>query len=205
MIGILELDQYTPIRLGILLQKQGQEVLLSKKLEQLDECNIVLLFGASGFETCMARLTELGAKEYFLNRLQEENFKLIGINSGMLCLGKQHYSTGTEGLGLLDSVVRDIGENGWNVNDEHYGWHLIKQVQENDFFSYPPKREFYFFNHTEYLQGSIESNDSLAVCKYGGNFAIAVQNENISGLLFHPERSSQYGVNLFKSFIKSCM
>ena len=47
----------------------------------------------------------------------------------------------------------------------------------------------------------VHNNDDLmATANYGTDFAAAVENGNILGVQFHPEKSHKYGMDYLKNF-----
>ena len=59
----------------------------------------------------------------------------------------------------------------------------------------------YYFVHSYYFNCKNKEN-IVAETNYGIDFPSIVNKENIYGLQFHPEKSSDQGLDLIKSFIK---
>jgi glutamine amidotransferase len=47
------------------------------------------------------------------------------------------------------------------------------------------------------------SQQILATANYGGEFVVALRNDNILGVQFHAEKSHHYGSRLLKAFVDS--
>ena len=71
-----------------------------------------------------------------------------------------------------------------------------KETQINKDFDNKYK---YYFVHSYYVKCENEE-DVLFTTNYGIDFCSAFQKDNIVGVQFHPEKSHNYGVNLFKNF-----
>ena len=81
----------------------------------------------------------------------------------------------------------------------HMGWNSIKVLNNN--FKITPKETDYYFVHSYYFDCKHQEN-ILAETNYGINFPSIVCKENIYGFQFHPEKSSDQGLNIIKNFLK---
>ena len=59
----------------------------------------------------------------------------------------------------------------------------------------------FYFVHSYYVQCNNIDN-ILSKTEYGINFVSSIQNKNIFGTQFHPEKSNIEGMKLFTNFIK---
>ena len=72
--------------------------------------------------------------------------------------------------------------------------HLLKNLNGNS---------RYYFVHSFYVQ--CEQKEDILLCtNYGFEFTSAVENDNIYGTQFHPEKSHKYGMQLLRNFIEQC-
>ena len=81
----------------------------------------------------------------------------------------------------------------------HMGWNSIRVLNKN--LNINPKETDYYFVHSYYFNCKNKEN-ILAETNYGIDFPSIVNKENIYGLQFHPEKSSDQGLGIIKSFIK---
>jgi glutamine amidotransferase len=81
---------------------------------------------------------------------------------------------------------------GWNDVVYKTGHPLFQGLEQNAIF---------YFLHSFYLK-CFDSEISIASSDYGGHFTSAVNQKNIYGIQFHPEKSHQYGEILLKNFAK---
>jgi len=80
------------------------------------------------------------------------------------------------------------------------GWNQIWIEQPAPLFIGIKAGAYVYFNHSYYCV-PIHTEDISALTDYGINFTSAVQNENISGVQFHPEKSQQIGLQILANFI----
>mgnify|MGYP003326153601 CR=1 FL=1 len=59
----------------------------------------------------------------------------------------------------------------------------------------------FYFVHSYYVKVNDEKN-SILKTQYNVKFDSAINNENIYGVQFHPEKSHKNGMQLFKNFTK---
>jgi glutamine amidotransferase len=81
----------------------------------------------------------------------------------------------------------------------HIGWNTIKLINKNT--KIKPLEKDYYFVHSYYFDCK-NREKVIAETNYGINFPSIINKENIYGLQFHPEKSSDQGLNLIKSFLK---
>jgi glutamine amidotransferase len=79
------------------------------------------------------------------------------------------------------------------------GWNSVNLVRGN--FKIKPKETDYYFVHSYYFDCNNREN-ILAKTNYGISFPSIINKENIYGLQFHPEKSSDQGLDIIKSFIE---
>jgi len=161
-----------------------------KKVDKL------ILPGIGSFDVAMQYLSNKG----FIDSIQKfvsnpKNF-LFGICLGMQLLGNSSEEGKIPGLKLINFDVKSL-KTQTNKNVPHMGWSEITKHHFN--FRNDVADKFYFV-HSFYVP--ISTNDSsyqtIMVCDYGFQYSAAVRKDNIYGFQFHPEKSHQYGMNLFK-------
>jgi glutamine amidotransferase len=81
------------------------------------------------------------------------------------------------------------------------GWNSIKVT--SPFFKDIADGSFVYFCHSYYPEPKEKSVVS-ATCNYGIDFACAVEQDNVFGMQFHPEKSQKVGLKMLESFVKLC-
>ena len=123
-----------------------------------------------------------------------------------ICLGLQAlFEYSEEGdIDTLDIFKGSVKRFRFDFSDPslkipHMGWNSIKVLNKN--LKINPKETDYYFVHSYYFNCKNKEN-ILAETNYGIDFPSIVNKENIYGLQFHPEKSSDQGLDIIKSFIK---
>tara|TARA_B100000029_G_C17367765_1_gene885046 strand:- start:23 stop:655 length:633 start_codon:yes stop_codon:yes gene_type:complete len=176
------------------------DVQISQNPESIKHSSHIVLPGQGAFETCINGLKK---NPRILEEL--ENFTLIekkpffGICVGMQLLADNSEENGNhEGLGWISGTIKKIPSN--QLKMPHMGWNSIK-VLNNKKNLIKPKETDYYFVHSYYFDCKNKKH-VIAETNYGINFPSIVNKENIYGFQFHPEKSSDQGLNIIKNFLK---
>jgi glutamine amidotransferase len=127
---------------------------------------------------------------------------LLGICVGMQAL----FETGEEmgehaGLGLLRGRVVRFAES-LPIKVPHTGWNQVEVQKETPLLQGIQSGTYVYFNHSYYCQAA-SPDDVIASTEYGIDYVCAVQQRNISGVQFHPEKSQAVGLQLLKNFLET--
>lgn len=165
--------------------------------------HVVILPGVGAFDNGIERLRQSGWYDWLKTHenIKEKKTKIIGI-----CLGMQLLCDGSEegnlrGLGLIPGVFKRFSfssEEAKAYKVPNMGWNNVKF----DFNKAPwakeiPEDSRFYFVHSYYYK-----NDSdhyiIGTSEYGITYASVIQNENVIGFQFHPEKSHRYGKLLLR-------
>jgi len=174
------------------------EIQISNNPKNLELSTHVVLPGQGAFKTCMDGIQKIPGMEDELNKFVKiKQRPFFGICVGMQLLADKSEENGNhQGLGWIEGIIKKIP--GTDIKLPHMGWNSIKIVNKNS--KIKPVENDYYFVHSYYFD-CINSNNILAETKYGINFPSIVNKENVYGCQFHPEKSSNQGLNIIKDFI----
>ena len=80
------------------------------------------------------------------------------------------------------------------------GWNTVLVCRNNSLFRGLEQGARFYFVHSYYVSCD-RDEDVLAWTTHGVRFASSVQQGNIVGTQFHPEKSHRFGMHLLKNFI----
>jgi len=162
----------------------------------------IVLPGVGAFGDAAAKLQATGLDMAVVEEAHRGK-PLLGICLGMQLLFDRSFEYGEHaGLGLVPGSVRPIAEaipDGLKI--PHIGWNaltLTPQRVQNCIFRYNKNGDFVYFVHS-YQATDCEMYVS-ATTEYGAPLTAAVQNGNVYGTQFHPEKSGRVGLNILKAF-----
>ena len=174
------------------------EICISNNPKNLELSTHVVLPGQGAFKTCMDGIKKIPGLEDELKKFVKiKQRPFFGICVGMQLLADNSEENGNhQGLGWIEGTIKKLPDI--DIKLPHMGWNSIKIVNKNS--KIKPAENDYYFVHSYYFDCT-NSNDILAETKYGINFPSIVNKENVYGCQFHPEKSSNQGLNIIKDFI----
>ena len=186
----------------------GWEVVVTADPEVVQGADRVVLPGQGAMPDCMRELRESGLQQAVLDAAA--NKQLFGVCVGMQMLLDHSEEGDVPGLGLIPGKVRKFDLEGRAQADgsrfkvPQMGWNQVRQTLQGGkphaLWTGIPDGSFYYFVHSFYAQ-VIRSAHCAAETDYGGLFACAVARDNIFATQFHPEKSSDQGLSLFRNFL----
>ena len=182
----------------IKINKLKADVRISGDPKTIRDSSHIVLPGQGAFKTCIGGIKKIPGMLEELNYFVIEQKKpFFGICVGMQLLADNSKEDGNhEGLGWISGTIEKLPSN--QLKMPHMGWNSIKNIRTNSRIS--PKETDYYFVHSYYFNCKNQEN-ILSVTNYGINFPSIVNKENIYGLQFHPEKSSDQGLEIIKNFI----
>ena len=198
MIGIIDYDAGNLKSVEKALHYLGKEVIVTRDPEQLRQADKVILPGVGAFGDAMAKL-----KEYHLDTLIREiadsGKPFLGICLGLqLLFEESEESPGVEGLGILKGKIKRIpDEDGLKV--PHIGWNSLYLEHNGRLFQNIPENSYVYFVHSYYLEAQ-DPEIVKASTEYGVHIHASVEKGNVFACQFHPEKSSETGLQILKNF-----
>ena len=130
---------------------------------------------------------------------------ILGICLGMQLLFEKSFEYGEHaGLGLIQGEVLDIRTViPQNLAVPHMGWnglHFPKNMPRSPIFADLEEGEHVYFVHS--FAGFDCKGQCTATTEYGAELTAAVQNGNVYGTQFHPEKSGETGLKILKAFCR---
>jgi len=174
---------------------------IAKKHEDLLDAKKLILPGVGSFDYAMAQLNASGMREKLDELVLEKRVPVIGICVGMQMMGNKSEEGKLAGLKWIDSEILKFDERLIQQRTKlpHMGWNDVSPVKNHPLFVGLEKDAIFYFLHSFYFKCNNPTN-SIAVTNYGLSFSSAVNNDNIYGIQFHPEKSHQYGEKLLHNF-----
>ena len=168
----------------------------------------VVLPGQGAMPDCMRELRESGLLQSVLEAADSK--PLFGVCVGMQMLLDHSAEGDTPGLGLIhgDVVKFDLAgqtqPDGSRYKVPQMGWN---QVWRNNHGTAPhpvwgdvPDGSYFYFVHSFYAKPS-DLRHSVGETDYGQRFSSAIARDNIFAAQFHPEKSAEHGLSLYRNFL----
>ena len=186
-------------------------VVIAHTPEEIISAERVVLPGQGAMPDCMKHLEESGLLEALLDAVK--NKPLLGICVGEQMLFDQSAEVRansnlawTPCLGLIPGEVRrfeltgKLQPDGSAYKVPHMGWNQVRQDRQHPLWSGIPDLTSFYFVHSYYVVPQ-RKEDVAGSTEYGDWFTSAVARDNIFATQFHPEKSAEYGLKLYKNFV----
>ncbi|NBQ86238.1 MAG: imidazole glycerol phosphate synthase subunit HisH [Betaproteobacteria bacterium] len=182
----------------------GLEVRITRRPDEVRAAERVVLPGQGAMPDCMRELRESGLLEAVLEAARSK--PMFGVCIGMQMLLDRSEEGPSEGLGLIPGeVVRfqlqgRLQPDGSRFKVPQMGWNEVWQTRPHPMWQGVPDGSFFYFVHSYHARTS-DARHSLAETDYGGRFSCAIGRDNIFATQFHPEKSADHGLALYRNFL----
>ncbi len=168
--------------------------------DQLERFVGCILPGVGAFPRAMERIASTGLDEAIARHVLSGR-PILGICLGLqLLFDSSDELGGAEGLGLIPGPVRVLDSEGLKL--PHIGWAAVQWESETPLAKGIESGEAFYFVHSHVAQP--DPADIVGVTEYGTEFTCAVARDNVFGVQFHPEKSSEAGLRLVSNFVSLC-
>lgn len=192
MITIIDYEAGNLKSICNMLDFLGEEYRISSDPKEIETAATIIFPGQGHFAQAMKNLENKGLIEPIKNAI-ENNSKFLGICLGLQVLfEKSEEAPGINGLGIIKGEVKKFTSG----KIPQIGWNKINTTQNN---SYLEDDYFYFVN--SYYVIPEDENVTSSTCNYNIDFTASIEYKNLTAVQFHPEKSSEAGVNFFKKWL----
>lgn len=167
----------------------------------LEGATHLVLPGVGAFDTTMEQLNASGMRQALDKKVLEDRVPVIGVCVGMQIMARASEEGKRQGLGWLKATVRrfDIAHLKHKPHLPHLGWNVACPVGTPALFDGVDIDRGFYFLHSYYFDCD-DQEAVIARSEYGTPFTSAAHVGNVYGVQFHPEKSHQNGIQIFKNF-----
>ncbi len=177
-------------------KNSGATVKVTSDPEVIRSADAVVLPGVGAYRDAYNNLEKMGLIEPIYANIRKKPF--LGICLGMQLLFEYSLENGkNRGLGIFKGFVERIPPG---VKIPHMGWNQLEIKKESKLLKDIKSRENFYFVHSYHIVPEDKSLIS-STTDYGTDLVASIEEDNIFGFQFHPEKSSTIGQQLIKNFI----
>ena len=186
----------------------GFEVKVTSRPEEVLAAERVVLPGQGAMRDCMRELHDSGLKDAVLEAARHK--PLMGVCVGMQMLLEHSEEQDTPGLGLIAGRVLRFRLDGQRQPDgsryklPQMGWNRVHQQAREGrvhaLWQGIPDGAYFYFLHS-YHAHPADPRHSAGCTEYGASFTSAIARDNIFATQFHPEKSADHGLALYRNFL----
>jgi glutamine amidotransferase len=177
------------------LAEIGATYTLTRDSDGLRAASKIILPGVGHFGQMMRALDALSVRQTLLDRIAA-GVPFLGICLGLQALlGESEEAPEAPGLGLYPGSVRRFPVD---ARVPHMGWNQLE-------FKAPSKllgnlnAPYVYFAHSYYVP---ENPATAASCTYGVPYTAVLEDRNVYGVQFHPEKSGPVGLRIVSNFLE---
>ena len=202
MIAIVDYGVGNLFSLKSSLDHIGLEAVVTGDAQTLRDAEKIILPGVGAFADAAAKLAATGLDRVVCDEAAKGK-PMLGICLGMQMLFDKSYEYGEhKGLGLVPGAVKPIRDViDPDLKIPHIGWnalHFPAGREKSPIFKYINENDYVYFVHSFY--GADCDDSVIATAEYSVELTAAVQNGNVYGTQFHPEKSGTVGLKILKAF-----
>ena len=182
----------------------GVEVIVTSDPRRVFAAERVVLPGQGAMPDCMRELHDSGLLEAVLDAAARK--PLMGVCIGMQMLLSRSEEGPTTGLDLIAGEVLRfqlegrLQDDGSRYKVPQMGWNQVHQARAHPLWNSVPDGAYFYFVHSYYARPA-DVRHSVGETDYGGRFTCALARDNIFATQFHPEKSAEHGLSLYRNFL----
>ena len=200
MIAIIDYDAGNIRSVEKALARLGQQAQVTREPSEILEADGVILPGVGAFGDAMEKISGYGLVPV-IRECVESQTPFLGICLGLqLLFESSQESPGAEGLGILKGKICRSPDAG-RLKVPHIGWNDLRICRRGRLLEGIPENAYVYFVHSYYLQAG-DRESVLAQTEYGVLMDTCVEQGNVFACQFHPEKSSDTGLQILQNFIR---
>lgn len=178
----------------------GETPVITRDPQVLLHADKVVLPGVGAFGDAMEKLQQYGLVD-IIKTIIKNGTPFLGICLGMqLLFESSEESPGAEGLGICKGKILRIPETE-GLKIPHMGWNSLHYDNLGRLYRGIPEDSYVYFVHSYYLKAE-QPEIVAASTDYAVQIHASIEQGNVFGCQFHPEKSSDVGLKILKNFIE---
>src|SRR5215469_6780270 len=172
----------------------GAETIVTDDPWQVRKADKIVLPGVGHF-SATAALNNSGLRESIRTSIRR-GVPFLGVCVGMQwMLASSEEAPQIEGLALWPDLCSSFPAG---VKSPHVGWNSLEVRDDaSRLMRGVSAGSFVYFTHSFRVP---RLKATIAECEYGGRFSAAIEQDNIFGVQFHPEKSGAVGLKILSNF-----
>jgi glutamine amidotransferase len=165
----------------------------TNQIAQIEDSSHVILPGVGAANDAMDKLKKSNLIEVVRNLKQPT----LGICLGMQLLLDHSMENNVNCLSIIEGRCKAFSQQDKHPVP-HMGWNNVNFNKPSPLTEDLDNDDYFYFVHSYYAP---ITNSSIGVTDYSESFASIIQKDNFYGTQFHPEKSSDQGSKLLRTFI----
>jgi len=202
-LGVVDLNTGNLASLLSALDRLNIKYVICRDIFDFESVDKVILPGVGAFGDFMKKIIDKNLDKVLINKVKK-NTSILGVCVGFQILFSSSNEHGDhKGLKLLEGKFINFKEENKNIKVPHVGWNECKIINKNLLFNDIKNNSDFYFTHSYYLK-DYKIENVVSHTKYNLNFVSSVNQGNVYGVQFHPEKSQSNGLKILKNFYERC-
>jgi glutamine amidotransferase len=205
MIGIINYNSGNLSAFVNVFKSLDKKTTIINDPADLKICSHILMPGVSAWDTTMQSVNRF--KDVLPEYVFSKKLPFLGVCVGMQILASTSEEGTLDGLDWIKGNVRRLPTNGIPQVDHfsgpklpHMGWNTISANINSPIMARLSENPEFYFLHSYFFDAANSDNIVATTEHVGYKFPCIIQNENIFGVQFHPEKSHINGKMLLENF-----
>ncbi|BAQ66063.1 imidazole glycerol phosphate synthase subunit HisH [Geminocystis sp. NIES-3709] len=183
------------------LEKAGATTKITDSAKEIAQADAIVLPGVGSFDPAIEHLRERDLI-YPIQQAVKSGKPFLGICLGLQILFETSEEGKQEGLGIIKGKVKRFKSEP-NLTIPHMGWNTLELKQnQHPLWQNLPSSPYLYFVHSYYVD-PIDKNVIASQVTHGTQTVTAsIALDNLMAVQFHPEKSSDYGLQILTNFVK---
>ncbi|MBE9103456.1 imidazole glycerol phosphate synthase subunit HisH [Nostoc cf. edaphicum LEGE 07299] len=182
------------------LEKAGATPNVTYSPKELEQADAIVLPGVGAFDPAVQHLRSRGLEQPIKEAIASGK-PFLGICLGLQILFESSAEGTQPGLGIIKGKVRRFRPEP-DITIPHMGWNQLEMTQpKNILWEHLPSDPWVYFVHSYYVD-PIDPLIRAATITHGTQtVTAAIAHENLMAVQFHPEKSSNIGLQILSNFV----
>ena len=180
------------------VDRAGGQPVTTSDLGDAVGADAMVVPGVGAFGACMDGLKEHGL-DRSVREFAETDRPLLGVCLGMQVLFDRSEEGDVEGLGILPGNVVRLPSD---VKVPHMGWNTVAWTGTHALTEGLIGESTFYFVHS-YACVPEQGDVTVGETDYGIRFAAAIGRDNVFATQFHPEKSGDAGIEIYRNLVKA--
>jgi glutamine amidotransferase len=178
------------------LETFGANAVISSDASFISAADAVVFPGQGACDSSMRNLKEGGLDSVVISAIAA-GIPYLGICLGLQLLLEESEEGEEPCLGIIKGKVKRLPKG---LKIPHMGWNDVSFRSDHPVFNEIPDRSYFYFVHS-YAAFPTDKDVVAGTTTYGKEFCSAIAFDNVMAVQFHPEKSGDIGLSVYKNFI----
>jgi imidazole glycerol-phosphate synthase subunit HisH len=182
------------------LEKAGATPNVTYSPKELDQADAIVLPGVGSFDPAVQHLRSRGLEQPIKEAIASGK-PFLGICLGLQILFESSAEGTQPGLGIIKGKVRRFRSEP-DITIPHMGWNQLEVTQPKSIlWEHLPSDPWVYFVHSYYVDPTDPLIRAATITHGTQTVTAAIAHENLMAVQFHPEKSSNIGLQILSNFV----